>query len=348
MLDTIKFYTDDFVIKDGAGVEILPASINYKTGEQENHELFQRSSGQWVRGAKAYLNTDNFNVTVKPNNLGGGAWLWIQLSVPKFIAGDNFYPLSDVEAKGLPEMLGAKLSDYGILINANALKVSRLDTFQNVYASETFSDYIPVFQLLKAKRQNKREYGSTFLWENSYRELCVYDKITEVKNQGRSIEGLPENTIRFEYRLLRSKSVKNALGIKTAKSLFDNLGSVREMYLEAMKYHLFDLDTSEVKRLVSSELRTVVKHYYENGGRYWLSNMLKDYGSYSVARLSSLSVFGDIVEDISGNRMTAYRAVNYVRECQNRVSMLEVLECGKTIENLYQELKSKVLQNATK
>jgi hypothetical protein len=345
MLDTLKVYTDDFVIRDGAEIELMPSVINYKTGETDNKKLFQRSSGEWVRGAKAFLNADNFNLTVKPNNLSDSSYLWISLSVPKFLTGDNFYPLDDVEAQGLISGLETELKNRGIGLNADTLKVSRLDAFQNVYAAETFSDYIPVFQLLRAKRQNRRDYGSTFLWENTQREICVYDKLTEVQNRGYEVSSYPKNTIRFEYRLLKSKSVNSALKFKTVNKLFSNLDSVRQVYQDAMRYHLFDLDTSEVKQLVSSELRTVVKHYFENGGRYWISNMLKDYGAYSIARLSSVDVFGSIVEELSGNRMTAYRAKKYVRECQNQVAMLEVLECGKTVDELYQELKSKVLKD---
>jgi len=345
MLDTLKVYTDDFVIRDDAEIVIMPSVINYKTGETDNKKLFQRSSGQWVKGSKAFLNADNFNLTIKPNNLTDSSYIWVSLSVPKFLTGDNFYPLDDNDAKGLPSGLETELKNRGIGLNADNLKISRLDTFQNVYASETFNDYIPVFQLLRAKRQNRRDYGSTFLWENSYRELCIYDKLTEVQNRGYQVEGYPKNTIRFEYRLLKSKSVNNALKFKTVNKLFGNLDSVRKVYQDAMRYHLFDLETSEVKQLVSSELRTVVKHYLENGGRYWLSNMLKDYGAYSIARLSSVDMFGSIVEELSGNRMTAYRAKKYVRECQNQVAMLEVLECGKTIDELYRELKSKVLKD---
>jgi len=343
MLDTVKFYTDDFTVRDGADIELMPSVIDYKTGETNNKKLFQKASGQWVKGSKAFLNTDNYNVTIKPIGERNAVFLWVSLSVPKFLTGDNFYSLDDNEAKGLPSSLETELKNRGIGLDVNDLRVGRIDTFQNVYADETFNDYIPVFQLLRAKRQNRRDYGSTFLWENSYREICVYDKLTEIQNRGYEVKGYPQNTIRFEYRLLRSKSVKTALKIKTVGKLFENLGSVREMYLDAMEYHLFDLENNEVKRLVSSELRAVVKHYYENSGRYWLTNMLKDYGAYSIARLSDLSEFENIVEDVAGNRMTAYRAVKHVRESRNRVAMLEVLECGKTIEELYQELKNKVL-----
>lgn len=342
MLDTVKFYTDDFSISDDAEIEIRLADVNYKTGEQNNQKLFQRSGGQWVSGAKAFLNTDRLNVTVKPNNLTKDTWLWVQLSVPKFVTGDNFYPLSSADAKGFSKELERKLKDYGIGVTASDLKISRLDAFSNVYADESFRDYIPVFQLLRAKRQNRRDYGSTFLWENTQRQLCVYDKLAEIHNRGFEIQGLPENTIRFEYRLLRSKSVNDALKIKTVGNLFDNLGSVREMYLKAMEYHLFSLETSEVRNLVSSEIRTVVSHYYKTGGRYWADNMLKDYGAYSFAR-GGLSELENVIEEFSGSRMTAYRVAKKVREARNRVALLEVLECGKTIEQLYQELKDKVL-----
>lgn len=344
MLDTLKFFTDDFQVKNDAEMSIQPSVIDFRTGEQNNKKLFSRENGDWVRGEKAYLNDERFNVTIKPMNNSDAVYLWVQLSAPKFLTGDNFYPLGDGDAQGLPVALERELRSRGIGLSAADLKLSRLDTFKNVYASEPFNDYVSIFKMLNAKRQLRRDYGSTFLWENTQREICVYDKLTEIQNRGLSVEGLPKNTIRFEYRLLNSKVIKNALRVRTAGALFENLGSVREVYRDAMKYHLFGLDVSAFERLVGSQWHSAVNYYFKNEGRYWLSRLRQNFGDYGIAKSIGAKKFREIVENIAGYREAGYSAEKAVIEGSQQIAFLTGKSGYKTTVELYQELQNKVLE----
>ena len=346
MLDTIKIYTDDFAIKDNAEIELLPSTINYRTGETTKHKLFMNENHKWIEGAKAYLNTDNFNLTIKPMPTSGEVYLWLQLSVPKFMTGDNFYPLDEKRSQGLPSELERELGSRGIGLSISDCKVSRIDTFKNVYADESFEDYSKIFRLLRAKRQNRRDYGSTFLWHNNYREICVYDKITEVQNRGHSIEGLPENTIRFEYRLLKSRSVKDALGFNEVDHLVENLDSIRDVYNQALEYHLFGLEINEFETLVSSQWTAIIDWYINNKGRNWMSRLLQDYGAWSINKSLSSGRFREIVENKSGYRKAGYRIEKKLNDAGARIELMTEAKGSKTSVDLYQELKQKVLENA--
>ena len=344
MLDTVKFYTDDFVIRDDAEIELMPSVIDYKTGETDNKNLFQRSSGQWVKGSKAFLNTDRLNLTIKPIGDHQSVFLWVSLSVPKFLTGDNFYSLDDNEAKGLPSSLETELKNRGIGLDVNELKIGRLDAFKNVYASEAFEDYVPIFNILKAKRQNRRVYGSTFLWENTQREICVYDKLTEVKNRGYETLNYPKNTIRFEYRLLKSKSVNSALKFKTVKRLFSNLDSVGAVYNEALENHLFGLDVGEFEHLVGSQWEKVIRYYSQNEGRNWHSKMRMAFGDYGIAKSLGLDRYREMIENHSYGRVAGWRAEKAVREGYQKIELIAGEKGYKSHVDLYSELKNKVLE----
>jgi len=346
MLDTVKLFTDDFRVQSDAEMQIQPSVIDYRTGEQNNKKLFIDNGGKWVKGEKAYLNAERFNITIKPMSNSDAVYLWVQLSVPKFITGDNFYPLDDADAKGLPVALERELRSRGIGLSAADLKLSRLDTFKNVYADEPFNDYVSIFKMLNAKRQLRRDYGSTFLWENTQREICVYDKLTEIQNRGFSVEGLPKNTIRFEYRLLNSKVVKKAIGVNTASELFENLGSVREVYRDALKYHLFGLDVSEFEKLVGSQWYALIQYYFTNEGRFWRSKLRQNVGDYYISGSIGVKKFREIVENIAGYRQAGYVAEKEVTEGAQQVELLTGKTKNKTTVELYQELQNKVLEVA--
>lgn len=66
MIDTLKVFTDDFKISDNAGLLVQPAIVNYETGETKEYNLFRGANGKWVTGAKAYVNTGNYQLTIKP------------------------------------------------------------------------------------------------------------------------------------------------------------------------------------------------------------------------------------------------------------------------------------------
>ncbi len=344
MIDTVKVFTDDFKVMDGANLTIQPSAIDYEDGAKADKKLFRNSEGKWVEGSKAYINTDRYNLTIKPDAIGEGVKTFIQFSLPKVLTGSNFHAISETDAEIALEALGKDIQERGVQLNLNACRLSRIDAFRNVYSEESFSDYTPLFNLLRAKRQLKRDYGSTFLWSNTQREICVYDKIAEVKLRGGSIREFPRNVIRFEYRLKNNRVTKKETGIETLRDI-NNLDAVREAYNEALEKHLFCLSVKEVEVLASSDLEAIIQSYKDTGSRYWINDFKGDFGAYAVLSATNTETFRSIIERVSGNRTVAWRIVKDFENSRNAVALHSKAVKNKTLSDLYNELKDKVLDD---
>jgi len=344
MLDTIKVFTDDFRVKDGANLTIQPSNIDYETSEQNDKRLFRNSLGEWVEGAKAFINTDRYNLTIKPNLLGDGIKAFIQFSLPKALGGDNFYPILESEVTQAKNVLADDIANKGILLNLEDCRVSRIDAFKNVYTDENFTDYSPLFSLLRAKRALRRDYGSTFLWANTQREICVYDKIQEIQIRGGAFRDYPQNTTRFEYRLLNARVTKRDTGIEKLRDI-DNLDAVRDAYKDALEKHLFSLSVGEIEILASSELENIIKAYKDRGGRYWIREFKENFGAYMVLKMTNLETLKGILERVTDYRMVAWRVIKDFEKSRNAIALMTKASNSKTLSDLYNELKEKVLND---
>ena len=121
MIDTLKVFTDDFKISDNAGLFVQPATVNYETGETNEHNLFRKDNGKWVTGAKAYVNTGDYQLSIKPiisnGNRNGNVLLFLQTSLPKIIYGENFQALNNDETVQAIDAITGDLQDRGVGVN---------------------------------------------------------------------------------------------------------------------------------------------------------------------------------------------------------------------------------------
>ncbi|HPX92481.1 MAG TPA: hypothetical protein PKZ93_13345, partial [Spirochaetota bacterium] len=83
MIDTLKLMLNDYEISDSSEIRVQPASYELGTGSKVEYPLFQTPSHGAHYGSKAYLNTDNWNLTLKPLAGGRATGAFLQLSVPK-------------------------------------------------------------------------------------------------------------------------------------------------------------------------------------------------------------------------------------------------------------------------
>lgn len=66
MIDTLRLTLSDTIIKDNANILIQPGEIDLGTGLQSEFDLFVTQSGDVIRGKKAFINNDFFNLTILP------------------------------------------------------------------------------------------------------------------------------------------------------------------------------------------------------------------------------------------------------------------------------------------
>lgn len=110
--------------------------------------------------------------------------LFLQTSLPKIVHGENYQALNNDETVQAIDAIADDLNNRGVGVNLQACKISRIDAFRMASANNPFTSYAPVFRLLSAKRSHTTDYGTTFTWANTQREICVYDKAVEMRNRG--------------------------------------------------------------------------------------------------------------------------------------------------------------------
>lgn len=341
MLDTLKVHTQYFTVKDRARVSVQPGLVNYENGEQREVSLFKDDLGRDVYGSKVYVNTEIYNLTIQP--MGAGVELFLQTSLPKVVKDDNYSPLTNSETVQAIDAIGQDLKSRGVLVNLDACELSRVDLFKNVVGDNDFMSYSPLFALLQSKRQNKRDYGTTFTWSNTQREICVYDKLTEMQSRGVKVSGYPVNTMRFEYRLKNSRVCKRALGFSTVNKLVNNLDDLQKKYKDALSKSIFALGVEDVKILASQDLQAWMQSYASTYGDTWFSRFLRDYGAYELSRLASPEVVKIVMACVISDRFKLWRAIRFFEDAKRDFEMSARVGEQKTLADLYGELKQKVM-----
>lgn len=352
MIDTLKVFTDDFEIRDNAQVFVQPATIDYETGEVRDFRLFRASNGQWVKGAKAFVNSPCYQLTIKPILNGDvesesgrdNVKMFIQSSLPKVLKGENYYALNDAETVESVKEIERDLQDRGVGVNFGECSLSRLDAFRVAVADNPFQTYSPLFRLLNAKRKRMIDYGTTFLWSNTQRELCVYDKGEEMRNRGIT-GGFPANSIRFEYRLLNSRVCKKETGARKVRDLVNNLDGIRDLYEKALTESIFSTDAENLVIVTAKELEHGLRGYALLYGNSFVSRFIRDFGAFQLSQLVGAETVKTVLESVLQERNKIWRQSKLFDEYRANFEYA-VHADGKgetTLRDLYNELREKVL-----
>ena len=347
MIDTLKLMLNDYEITDDSEIRVQPASYELGTGSKVEYPLFETPSHGSHYGSKAYLNSDNWNLTLKPMAGGGRATgAFLQLSVPKNYYGSNFYSVGEQGTKAVLSKVEGELKEKGVHTSLIEADMSRVDTFKNIEPEEPFSSYYTLFSLLKARRAIQRGYGTTFLLSNSQQEFCVYDKLEEMRERNIETGGLP-NTMRFEHRLLNKQKVQNVYGFGKVEDLFrGGYAVVKEKQVESWKSSLFNFTAEELVVLGSKQLEQEMRRFKERSPSGWFSKFLKAYGAYYLASHAGKEVIVEALQNFEADRMKIWRAVQVFEEAERELMVLKQEEGSKkTLGSLYEELRRKVCLN---
>lgn len=346
MIDTLKLMLNEYEITDDSEIRVQPASYELGTGSKVEYPLFQTPSHGSHYGSKAYLNAENWNLTLKPLPGGRATGAFLQLSVPKNYYGSNFYSVGEQGTQAVLSKVEGELKEKGVHTPLIEADMSRVDTFKNIEPEEPFSSYYTLFSLLKARRAIQRGYGTTFLLSNSQQEFCVYDKLAEMRERQLETGNLPP-TMRFEHRLLNKQKVQNVYGLSKVEDIFrGGYQVIREKQVESWKNSLFNFTAEEVVLLGSRQLEQEMRVFKEKFPSNWFSKFLKAYGAYYLASHAGKEVIIEALQNFEVDRMKVWRAVQVFEEAERELMVLKQEEGSKkTLGALYEELRRKVCLN---
>jgi hypothetical protein len=344
MIDTLKLRLSDYSIGSKPDIRVRSADVNLATCEFQAEYPLWHDGRHHVLGARAYHNADDFNLSIQPMSPSepDSVGCFVQFSVPKVATGSNYHPTDHkgtVEAlKSIQRQLGA----IGVKTNLKTANLSRVDTFKTVSAQEPYHAYEPVLAMLQGQRMKPRNYGTTFLWENTQQEICVYDKLVEMKHRKCDVSGLPPNSIRFEHRMLKAKKVRDTLGMRTVAHLIAAPDHVRDTYHKIMEKQLFKLSIEEIEVFTSSQMRNLLRATREAGHRdYFLKTLAVLAIAEGVIDVEAVCKASD---SEAPSRMAALRHRRMMKRLQMDAAALQPAGTSRrTLSELYSELQRGVL-----
>lgn len=352
MIDTLKFRLDDYDISSQSKLSIQPSIYNHSTNEMSGNFLLYQDRDHTIEGSKAFYNCDNFNLTLSVKK-GAGSMCFVQMSLPKAYNGNNFHSVGRQGSKATLKKIEQELKEVGVRCNILQSHLSRVDTFKNIETEENFSSYYRIFSELKVPRKKSRDYGTAFLYYNDYEEICIYDKILEMQSKNISTKDYPKNVIRFENRLLKARKIKDSLGMSKVIELFsiDGYEHVREKFKHNMEKNIFKYTSTEINinstKKIEQDLLYFMSMYKEN----WLDRYLKtmgittlnnDFGREALRKALENVMPDDINKNTRKSKLD--RLTRKINEAETDLLMMSNSQVqDKTIVNLYDELKTKVL-----
>ena len=186
---------------------------------------------------------------------------YVQFSAPKILGLDGVRVM-DFTADDLCDALSMvrdSLKDNGIIADAFNGKLWRVDTACDIDAEYPFAGYGSVFDAMDYRLSADAHLGSTYRTGNKSVQWCIYDKRAELETRNQDTSGLPDNFIRFEYRIRKPSRIKRA-GFSDVTSLIDGYDKLKSETLRGWCDALFsdrwggysDISTSWLEMLTIS------------------------------------------------------------------------------------------------
>lgn len=350
MIDTCRLWLTDYTIQPNAELTVQPSAYVVGSGEAIAERVLWRDSAERVvSGAKAYLNTPRFNLTLAPPDMKTGdlfgpapSLAMLSFSMPKvYGGGSNFAPVSKVQAAEVIAKVQDELHEHGVFTELKEAVLSRLDLFKNVETREPFACYAPLFEAMEAKRLHKRDYGTTYLWHNTQREYCVYDKRQELAQAGVSTKSLPDNVIRFEWRLLKGAKLRQALGMNSVSDMLSRYGELNARYRSGMTEELFRYQPAAVEAWSGVELEADMRYFMEQYGRNWLDRYLEAVGASWLVERADIKTVCEVVKRVTGDRQKSSRLAKKLQQYKLDLTLRREAP-PVTLRSLYDELKRKL------
>ncbi len=213
---------------------------NGATGDPKSHQQLYWNGERFVTGQKASFNTDDYQVTIRPDRGGGAPNCSVQWSARAF-AASNEVPMDSDRVCDVASRVSCELEAAGLIFPMKKARLVRVDLAKNVEMAHSVASYTPIFGALQGRKSmNKQDFGGTgFLMGNTQRQVCFYDKGAEMHAKGLDLDECPINTLRPECRLMRGRVVTAALGVETLEDLRRGWEKIPSAYVHSMEQDVF-------------------------------------------------------------------------------------------------------------
>ena len=299
-VDTIYLMVDNPICVPSSNLPILPNKVDPTTGEEiENTVLYTTPDGEEKVVSYASYKSNNDILTVKINKRG----MKIELSLAWFLNNKrNIIHLTPIEAKEAFERLQGELeSEIGLKSNILDAKFARLDLAREIKTDKPLREYVPLFSNREYYRSKKKRFDDTHYIGNNSHTIAIYDKKNHLVHKGKDVSDLPDNFIRFEYRLYNKDKCKAVIGDKTVSDIINNWHSLEKIFNQGLRYFFFKEDPFDFFTPTVDNEKDRLIHHKNTGNNYWYkdyvelagySEVLRKFGSLEKFEMALKEVFG--------------------------------------------------------
>lgn len=243
-------------VEKAGNIDLLSTIPNYL--EQPKAGMDILTGSKWATGRLGNLKVivSESAVTVKDGSL------------TKWYLGDNLKIMS----RGDIQCAFEKMCDC-LHLPMNKADVKRLDFGKNIMLNHSVTAYLPY--LGSNGRYTRLEQKTALNYKITGRELCVYDKIAEIKSRGDTIPPLFEGRSvgRYEKRYLQNIARYFNRQAITAQTLYDEqfymelINDWYKDYLNIQKQKTFKIDMSMVTTKEQMKMLGVLSLVEMQGGK---------------------------------------------------------------------------------
>ncbi len=329
---------------------IVEKPINAATGEYLRDRLLYRAGDLEVTGAKAFYNSENFNLSILPHREGGSSLVLVHFSAGAF-RDNNLLPLDADQTLDAARAVADELDSLGCDFEVEKAKITRMDIARNVELSHPVACYAPAFSALNCrKRVDKMDFGGTgFLVGNKFWEIGFYDKGAEMHEKGIELAACPENTLRPEVRYKKSQTVREATGVETLADLKQKWLGLRDSYISSLTRDVFrpkmeakteaTLDFYQEARFVSES--GLKRKWQAFKGEVGLLLLVRDMGLEAAKHFATNHLVED--PDSEAGIRQVKRQNAELDAADYALRMQHEAPSGTLVKELYRELKRKTL-----
>ena len=284
-----------------------------------------------VCGNRYSIRNDYFNLIVKPKQI----FLCPQLHT-LLDQEHNLLTLNKNNFIEALERLGDMLDSHGIYFDTYKSQLSKIEIRKNLYLDYSYDEYEPLLKALYAKKMKKFNHINSYYFENSLRQIIIYDKTLQLAQKRYNFPNA--NIMRIEYRMKKKQKVMNDLKYDSVKSLINNWDKLESIYLEKTGDLLF----ANKKPVMDSHKRSPENQFKwfmnKSDAKYKMNEYLMTKGVEKVMEeVGDISVFS---RELSQNAIDS--SYQHIKKFQGRLLNSKFSkEYGPTIGELYNEIHSK-------
>lgn len=321
-IDKIDLATSDYRVKNLDRLSFAPPHIKgIKEGEVR---IDPTSFGSDERGepmfGKYYSNDNLIKIDIDFRGMK------ISFNPSRMMSDDLHYlSRSRGEVKKCGELVKSKLLSLGIDCAIEDHNIVRSDLAKDAHLPDQVKSYIEVMRMLRGKRMKSKEYPDGFLFSNTLRQFCFYNRGEKIRVDGGNESS--HNLGRGEFRMIKKSSVEKTLGISTFRQMMDIEPDQMDcVYHNFVAEDIFKsrLDPIQMNHINVENEISLFTDCYATMKRGGVNRYLEDYGIDQVLKLhGSFDNLFDFLIQCGVAQSTAYRQMNQMRMKYQRKGFID-------------------------